>query len=284
VRLLEYPDALRDFDVEPVIVDGFAGRGPDFSVVAPPLHLVHWTAGSRTGTVPSLRTVTFGRPDLPYNLCQILQSREGGTLPDKAYCVSAGRAVHAGEGVWLGVERGNSNGTGNEIEWSGPAEPFPGNRYDTTVRIAAASIKLQMSSSRYVPNHREYALPPGRKVDTNLDGLRLRRDIESLLGAPIPTPPGDEEDDMEVTFAWFQLPGVDGVHLYAVTHAKAATSAGPKAVIMGGTAVHQTIDGSWPVAKFFGGETLKALNSRTTPFGADWAAGIHFHDGPLKGK
>jgi hypothetical protein len=125
--------------------------------------------------------VTYGRPDLPYNLCQVLQSREGGTKPDKAYCVSSGRAVHAGEGIWAGVSSGNTNGTGNEIEWSGPTEPFPGNRRETAIRIACAHLKLQRSQARYACNHREYAKPDGRKIDTNLDGTRLRADTDARL-------------------------------------------------------------------------------------------------------
>lgn len=198
VRLTDLPDALRDEGVEPVIVDGFQTRGFDFPDM-PELHLVHWTAGPRTGKTPSLRTVTYGRPDLPYNLCTVLQSREGGTLPDKAYCVSSGKAVHAGEGRWMGISSGNTNGTGNEIEWSGPAEPFPGNRYETTIKIAAAHIRLQGTDARYVCNHKNYATPAGRKIDTNIDVVRLQIDVGLQFQAPAPpsTIP-QEEEEMEL--------------------------------------------------------------------------------------
>ncbi len=202
MRMTDLPDALRDEGVEPVVVDGFATRGYDFPD-APELHLVHWTAGPATGRTPSLSTVTHGRPDLPYNLCSVLQSREGGTRPDKAYCVSSGRAVHAGEGAWDGVVQGNTNGTGNEIEWSGPGEAFPGNRYETTIRIAAAHIKLQRSQAKRVCNHREYALPPGRKIDTNLDGGRIRADVLERLSGGDVTP--EEHEVLERCDSLLQL-------------------------------------------------------------------------------
>jgi hypothetical protein len=148
--------------------------------------------------------VTFGRPDLRYNLCQILQSREGGTRPDKAYCVSSGQAVHAGTGLWKGVARANSHGTGNEIEWSGPDEIFPQNRIETSVRIAAACQSLHPApDGDYCCEHREYATPPGRKQDTNLDGGLFRRSVDNRLllppGTAVPPlhPTEQEEDEME---------------------------------------------------------------------------------------
>lgn len=183
-RLLDLPDALRDQGVEPVIVDGFATRGIAFEG-NPRIHLFHWTAGPATGVTPSLRTVTYGRGEpnpLPGPLCQVLQSREGGTKPDKAYCVASGQANHAGVGVWSGVTSGNRNGTGNEIEWSGPGEVFPQNRYETTVRIGAAFQSLNPNpDGKWCCNHREYATPIGRKIDTNLDGNRLRLAVNSRL-------------------------------------------------------------------------------------------------------
>lgn len=240
MRLLDLPDALRDQGVEPVIVAGFQTRGGSFS--APPrLHLRHWTAGPARGVTPSLATVTFGRPDLRHNLCQILQSREGGTRPDKAYCVSSGMAVHAGTGRWHGIERANSHGTGNEIEWSGPGEVFPQNRIETSVRIAAACQSLHPDpDGDYCCEHREYALPHGRKIDTNLDGDLFRRSVNNRLLLPNPQPPlvvpTPEEDSMELpadivrgsekTGEWYVSDGITKQHLQNKEHAALLISLG----------------------------------------------------------
>jgi hypothetical protein len=59
-----------------------------------------------------------------------------------------------------------------------------------------AHIKLQQSSADYVCNHREYAKPAGRKIDTNLDGVRLRYDVDRELFLPAPQPAAQEDDDM----------------------------------------------------------------------------------------
>jgi hypothetical protein len=186
-RATDLPDALRDQGVEPVLVAGYLTRGVPFAEV-PRISLEHWTAGPATGRAPSLQTVTNGRSDLPGPLCAVLQERTGGPGLDRAYVVATGVANHAGEGVWAGITSGNRRGLGNEVEWSGPGEDFPGNRYETSVRILAAFQSLHPTpAGLWVCNHREYALPRGRKIDTNLDGPSLRADVQSLL---------DGDDDM----------------------------------------------------------------------------------------
>ena len=186
-RLLGIPDALRDVGLEPVEVAGWRTRGYEFDE-EPIIHLRHWTAGPRTGKAPSLRLVTIGRPDLPGPLCQVLQERTGGTGLDRVYVVASGRANHAGVGGWAEVTSGNRRGTGNEIEWSGTTEPFDGRRKETSERVAAALLSLGPDPKGLrACEHREYAYPIGRKIDTNLSGPEFRLRVQQILNQ------GDDE-------------------------------------------------------------------------------------------
>lgn len=190
MRLLDLPDALRDQGLEPVIVDGWLRRGNDF-VEPPRIHIRHWTAGPAAGKSPCLGIVTNGRSDLPGPLAQDLQERSGftaGDAFDRVFVVASGVANHAGAGNWAGIDSGNRKGTGNEIEWSGPGEAFPPNRIETSVRIAAAYQSLHPDpGGQWCCEHREYALPKGRKIDTNLNGSVFRASVQALLE-------GDGED------------------------------------------------------------------------------------------
>lgn len=195
-RLLGIPDALRAFGIEPVLVAGWQTRGLAFDV-KPTIHLRHWTAGSPLGKAGSLSIVTYGRSDLPGPLCQVLQERTGGPGLDRAYVVASGRANHAGTGAWAGITSGNRYGTGNEIEWSGPGEAFSARRKESSERIAAALLSISANpKGAHACEHREYALPEGRKVDTNLSGSEFRRNVQALLTPPAPPPDPTEEDDM----------------------------------------------------------------------------------------
>lgn len=189
MRLLGIPDALRKFGLEPIEVAGWKTRGLEF-VEKPTITLRHWTAGPTTGKAPSLSVCTNGRPDLPGPLCQVLQERTGGENLDRVYVVASGRANHAGEGRWESITSGNRYGTGNEIEWSGPNEAFSVKRRETSERVAAALLSLSKTlDGKYACEHREYALPPGRKIDTNLNAPAFRLAVNKLLHPPVPTPP-----------------------------------------------------------------------------------------------
>lgn len=196
MRVLELPDMLRKYGVEPVEVAGWKTRGNEFPS-RPDGALRHWTAGSTSGRTPSLGIVTNGRSDLPGPLAQILQSRESAGTKDKAYVIASGKANHAGAGVWNGIS-GNYALLGNEIEWSGPGEAFSAARIDISERIMAALLDCCTGTNNNdVAEHREYATPAGRKIDTNLDGNVMRRRMAVLRsGTPSPSPtPGD--DDMQ---------------------------------------------------------------------------------------
>jgi hypothetical protein len=193
VRVSELADAARLRGLTVVEVAGWRERGNEFPV-RPDGALRHWTAGAATGDTPSLGVVTHGRSDLAGPLCNLYQSRRvDANGLDVVYAVAAGKANHAGDGLWNGI-RGNYRLLGLEIEWSGPAEAFAGVRRRKLTSELAMRALLDCCSGTNpddAAEHREYALPAGRKIDTNLDGGELRRRMAELAG-----PPPDREEDM----------------------------------------------------------------------------------------
>src|ERR1041385_5319638 len=76
--------------------------------------ICHHPAGPPTGIMPSLGTITNGRPGLTGPLAQLGLGRDG-----TFFVVAAGRANHAGAGDWQGVSTGNSSFIGIEAENTG---------------------------------------------------------------------------------------------------------------------------------------------------------------------
>lgn len=179
LRVLELPDTLRKYGVEPVLVAGWAARGNEFPT-RPDGALRHWTVGSLREGIPSLGILTNGRSDLPGPLCQVGQERAEASKFDRAYVIASGKANHAGDGVLNGIT-GNYKLLGLEIEWTGPNEAFSGRRKDVSERIMRALLDCCTGTNdNDVGEHREYARPAGRKVDTNLSGDELRRRMTEL--------------------------------------------------------------------------------------------------------
>jgi peptidoglycan hydrolase-like protein with peptidoglycan-binding domain len=156
--------------------------------------MVHHTAGSRVGNMPSLGTLIHGRPDLQGPLCNLGLGRDG-----TWYLVGAGRANHAGEGNWRGVAAGNASFIGIEAENTGTADdlPWPAVQRDALVRGCAAMLEHLGQSPDWIAGHKEYALPPGRKPDPLIDMHALRRDVAVALAGkwsvsliPCAEPPG----------------------------------------------------------------------------------------------
>src|SRR5690606_24544646 len=95
-RLIQLPEAMRDYGVEVVEVAGWQTRGAPFPR-APIGGLDHWTVGPATGEAPSLAVVTYGRSDLVGPLCQVLRGRRTNGRA-RAFMVASGRANHGGIG------------------------------------------------------------------------------------------------------------------------------------------------------------------------------------------
>jgi N-acetyl-anhydromuramyl-L-alanine amidase AmpD len=152
--------------------------------------ILHHTAGSKTGNMPSLGTVTNGRADLAGPLCNYGLGRDG-----TVYVVAAGRAYHAGAGSWHGVTAGNSELIGIEAENSGDGQPWPSVQLDAYVRLVAAILKQVNADPIMACAHREFALPKGRKIDpTGIDMDAFRLQVSATMNGGIVRPPIPKAD------------------------------------------------------------------------------------------
>ena len=152
----------------------------------------HHTAGPRAGNMPSLSVVTAGRPDLEGPLAQLCLGRDG-----TFYVVAAGRANHAGRGSWCGIETGNTSFVGIEAENSGqPDDPWPRVQIDAYQRGVAAILAHVGAAADMCCGHKEYALPPGRKVDPSFDMAPFRRAVAEIMAGKSPAPPAIPPSDV----------------------------------------------------------------------------------------
>jgi N-acetyl-anhydromuramyl-L-alanine amidase AmpD len=130
-------------------VSGWTTRGR--SVFDPRAVVCHWTAAR--GSVTSL--LANGRPGIPGPLCnfEVLPGSGGVKL------VAAGKANHAGV-----AKNGYTNSVSFGIEAAGP--PISDEEFKVYYALVAAICKVYgFSVNDRVRDHREVALPFGRKVD-----------------------------------------------------------------------------------------------------------------------
>lgn len=182
-QLTWLPGVLRAAGLKVAEVEGWETRGRgDVGLVKGVM--CHHTAGPAHGNMPSLKTLVEGRLDLRGPLAQLGLGRDG-----TFYVVAAGRCNHAGEGRWRGIATGNSSFIGIEAENTGlPSDPWPAVQMDAYVRGAAALLSRLGSTAAYCAGHREYALPPGRKVDPSFDMASFRERVQAVLDGTAPPP------------------------------------------------------------------------------------------------
>ncbi|WP_102158663.1 peptidoglycan recognition protein family protein [Zhihengliuella halotolerans] len=176
-------------------VEGWTERGSAF--FAPEGVLSHWTAGPRGAKGrPSLRVCTYGHSTLPGPLCNVYLARDG-----VAIVVAAGRANHAGYGLWKGL-------TGNTKLFGIEAEAADGNDWTNAQResypkVVAALLELAgTKDASFMAGHSEYALPRGRKIDINgYTTDRLRKQVQAVINGENleVAPAGEVEDKVEPT-------------------------------------------------------------------------------------
>ena len=178
------PDVLKVAGLKVSLVDGWENRGRVdvghiFGVIC------HHTAGPKNGNMPSLQTLIKGRPDLPGPLAQLGLGRDG-----TYFVIAAGRANHAGRGSFKGVVNGNSNFIGIEAENTGLANdsPWPEVQLEAYHRGVAAILKHIGRGADFCAGHKEYALPKGRKSDTNFDMNAFRSSVTAILNGTAPAP------------------------------------------------------------------------------------------------
>lgn len=176
MRHLWFPQVLRAAGLTVVEVPGWKTRGPD-GLLELEVLVTHHTATSdlRQGDYPSLEIVRDGRSDLEGPLSQLGLGRSG-----TWYVIASGKANHAGVGDWKGFD--NSRRTiGVEAEYSGSG-PWPEAQLQSYKRGVAAILKHEALSASRVCAHREWALPPGRKIDpANINMDQFRYDVATLI-------------------------------------------------------------------------------------------------------
>jgi peptidoglycan hydrolase-like protein with peptidoglycan-binding domain len=186
------PDVLRDARLKVALQEGWEHRG--HGDVGQIMGIIcHHTggAGPERGNMPSLGMLTNGRPAspdlaiLPGPLAHLGLGRDG-----SYFVIAAGRALHAGTGVFKGEVLGNSSLIGIQAENTGkPSEPWPQVQLDAYHRGVAAILKTLRMDETFCYGHKECALPKGRKNDPNLDMEGFRTSVAEILNgwAPLPT-------------------------------------------------------------------------------------------------
>jgi hypothetical protein len=151
-------------------VSGWTTRGR--STLEPRAVVCHWTAAGRS--VTSL--LVHGRPDVPGPLCnfEVLPGNGGVRL------VAAGKANHAGV-----ARPGFTNSVAFGIEAAGP--PISDEEFKVYQALVAAICKVYgFSVHDRVRDHREVALPHGRKPDisSTYSMAAFRNKTSALLTTP----------------------------------------------------------------------------------------------------
>ncbi len=178
------PDVLMNAGLKVSLVDDWENRGRGdagqiFGVIC------HHTAGPKAGNMPSLNTLINGRPDLSGPLAQLGLGRDG-----TYFVIAAGRANHAGDGIWQGLRTGNSNFIGIEAENTGLSNDsrWPTVQINAYQRGVAAILKHVNRGAEFCAGHKEYALPPGRKPDPTFDMNDFRSAVNAIINGTAPAP------------------------------------------------------------------------------------------------
>ena len=186
------PDVLKDAGLKVSLVDGWETRGRGdvgeiFGIIC------HHTGVNdpQKRNMPTLNSLRDGRraeknlAALPGPLAQLGLGRDG-----TYYVIAAGRAIHAGKGRFKGNVNGNSNFIGIEAENGGNVQrdPWPDIQLDAYHRGVAAILKHLGKDETFCCGHKEYALPPGRKDDPDLDMNAFRNSVAAILAGTAPAP------------------------------------------------------------------------------------------------
>ena len=183
--LIWLPEVLLAAGLKVAETPGWAdrGRGPMGTLRGV---MCHHTGSPGPRNMPTLNLLINGRTDLPGPLAQLGLGRDG-----TYYVVAAGRANHAGGGVWQGVTTGNSSFIGIEAENAGTdADVWPDVQMDAYMRGAAALLRKIGAGAEWCCAHREYARPVGRKPDPHgIDMVEFRAEVHRIIyGAGIVRP------------------------------------------------------------------------------------------------
>ncbi len=178
------PDVLLAAGLKVSEVSGWRSRGHGDMGIVRGVLCHHTATASLVGNYPSLGVVTNGRADLPGPLCNVGLGRDG-----TWYIVAAGSAWHAGPGSWQGVTKGNTQLIGIEAENPGTkGSVWPEVQKISFAHGCAAMLKYLGENPIMCAGHKEFAHPPGRKIDPNFDMGAFRREVALIMGGIAPAP------------------------------------------------------------------------------------------------
>jgi len=193
------PEVLEKAGLKVAEVEGWRTRGrAEMGTVRGVMCHHTATPASAVGNMPTLNLLIRGRAPtkkepkgLPGPLAHLGLGRDG-----TFYVVAAGRANHAGGGVWEGLDNGNANFIGIEAENSGLAsDPWPEVQMDAYQRGVAAILRHVKAGANLCCGHKEYA--PKRKPDPSFDMPAFRNAVAALLDGKTPRPPIPAKDDSD---------------------------------------------------------------------------------------
>lgn len=186
------PDVLKAAGLKIALVDGWQTRGlGDVGQIVGVMCHHTGVNNPKKLNMPSLHSLRDGRKAeahlsaLPGPLAQLGLGRDG-----TYFIIAAGRAIHAGIGMFKGQVNGNSNFIGIEGENAGVASdfPWPQVQLDAYHRGVAAILKHLNKDQTFCCGHKEYALPKGRKDDPDLEMNGFRASVAAILSGTIPAP------------------------------------------------------------------------------------------------
>lgn len=165
------------------------------TVYGPMLH--HTGSPGATGDYPTLRVVRDGRAGLRNSLSMYGLGRSG-----TIYCISEKISWHAGGGNWNGVTDGNGHFAGIEAESSGNGRDWTAAQIDAYQKLVASILLETGRDTNWMPMHKEFALPRGRKPDpAGIDIVDFKNKVAGYLRNPASIN-GKEEDFMPFWSAW----------------------------------------------------------------------------------
>jgi hypothetical protein len=177
------PKVLMDAGLKVAEVPGWQNRGADDRDIGGVLGvLCHHTGVRSKKNMPTLNALINGRAAeknlkaIPGPLAQLGLGRDG-----TFYVIAAGRANHAGTGMWRGISSGNTHFIGIEAENSGDDDDkWPPVQIEAYQRGVAAILKHIGQPAIFCAGHKEYA--PDRKDDPSFEMVPFRAAVEKILG------------------------------------------------------------------------------------------------------
>lgn len=155
------------------VVEAWSGhnKGNMGTVYGP---MLHHTGSKGSGDYPTLRVVRDGRAGLENSLSMYGLGKSG-----TIYCINNYISWHAGAGNWNGVTDGNGHFAGIEAESSGNGTDWTPQQIEAYKRLVASILIETGRDTNWMPMHKEYALPKGRKPDpAGIEIVSFKKDVE----------------------------------------------------------------------------------------------------------